>query len=231
MEIQFKPKRPKRIDDITEKLKLFLLNNKNYIEMTFFIIATYKKTDDVDEIKESMEFLIIEHDIESDVNFAKYIELLSEFYNDDSEFCHEKSKLSDRRGDILEKVVENINPIHVKRSNYKIYRECLILDGEKQISGQDIDVIYASEDKYEAELIECKANLETYLGHSIPYDKRRKLDFMKEAKCISSGYEASYENILATCLLDDIESRRVLDKHGYNDFIVMTGIDVLKNLK
>src|SRR5699024_7011443 len=105
-------------------------------------------------------------DIEEDNNFTKYIELIRKFYNDDS-------KLSDRRGDILEKIVENINPIHVKDINYKTYRECIILDGNKEISQQDIDVIYTSEDNYEAELIECKADLENFLGESIPYKKRR----------------------------------------------------------
>ena len=224
MQIKFKPKRPKRIDDITKELTSFLLINKNYIEMTFFIIATYKKSSDIEEIEESIEFLLIEHDIEEDDNFIKYKELLKEFYIDNN-------RLSHRRGDILEKIVENINPIHVKDINYKTYRECIILDGNKEISQQDIDVIYASEDNYEAELIECKADLESFLGESIPYKKRRKLDFMKEAKCISSSYGGSYENILATCLLDDTKSRKVLDEQGYNDFRVITGIDILKNLK
>ena len=224
MEIQFKTKRPKRIDDITKELTSFLLINKNYIEMTFFIIATYKKSSDIEEIEESIEFLLIEHDIEEDDNFIKYKELLKEFYIDNN-------RLSDRRGDILESIVENINPIHVKDANYKTYRECIILDGNKEISQQDIDVIYASEDKYEAELIECKADLESFLGETIPYKKRRKLDFMKDAKCISSSYGGSYENILATCLLDDTKSRKVLDEQGYNDFRVITGIDILKNLK
>lgn len=224
MQIKFKPKRPKRIDDITKELTSFLLINKNYIEMTFFIIATYKKSSDIEEIEESIEFLLIMHDIEEDDNFTKYKELLKEFYDDNN-------RLSHRRGDILEKIVENINPIHVKDINYKPYRECIILDGNKEISQQDIDVIYASEDNYEAELIECKADLEKFLGKSIPYDSRRKLDFMKEAKCISSSYGGSYENILATCLLDDTKSRKVLDEQGYNDFRVITGIDILKNLK
>lgn len=224
MQIKFKPKRPKRIDDITKELTSFLLINKNYIEMTFFIIATYKKSSDIEEIEESIEFLLIMHDIEEDDNFTKYKELLKEFYDDNN-------KLSHRRGDILEKIVENINPIHVKDINYKPYRECIILDGNKEISQQDIDVIYASEDNYEAELIECKADLEKFLGKSIPYDSRRKLDFMKEAKCISSSYGGNYENILATCLLDDTKSRKVLDEQGYNDFRVITGIDILKNLK
>ena len=224
MQIKFKPKRPKRIDDITKELTSFLLINKNYIEMTFFIIATYKKSSDIEEIEESIEFLLIMHDIEEDDNFTKYKELLKEFYDDNN-------KLSHRRGDILEKIVENINPIHVKDINYKTYRECIILDGNKEISQQDIDVIYASEDNYEAELIECKADLERFLGKSIPYDSRKKLDFMKDAKCISSSYGGSYENILATCLLDDTKSRKVLDEQGYNDFRVITGIDILKNLK
>ena len=224
MQIKFKPKRPKRIDDITKELTSFLLINKNYIEMTFFIIAKYKKSSDIEEIEESIEFLLIEHDIEEDDNFIKYKELLKEFYIDNN-------RLSHRRGDILEKIVENINPIHVKDINYKTYRECIILDGNKEISQQDIDVIYASEDNYEAELVECKADLERFLGKSIPYDSRRKLDFMKEAKCISSSYGGSYENILATCLLDDTKSRKVLDEQGYNDFRVITGIDILKNLK
>ena len=224
MQIKFKPKRPKRIDDITKELTSFLLINKNYIEMTFFIIATYKKSSDIEEIEESIEFLLIEHDIEEDDNFIKYKELLKEFYIDNN-------RLSHRRGDILESIVENINPIHVKDINYKTYRECIILDGNKEISQQDIDVIYASEDKYEAELIECKADLESFLGETIPYKKRRKLDFMKDAKCISSSYGGSYENILATCLLDDTKSRKVLDEQGYNDFRVITGIDILKNLK
>lgn len=224
MEIQFKPKRPKRIDDITKELVSFLLINKNYIEMTFFIIATYKKSSDIEEIEESIELLLIMHDIEEDNNFTKYKELLKEFYDDNNRLPH-------RRGDILEKIVENINPIHVKDINYKTYRECIILDGNKEISQQDIDVIYASEDNYEAELIECKADLERFLGMSIPYESRRKLDFMKEAKCISSSYGGSYENILATCLLDNTKSRKVLDEQGYNDFRVITGIDILKNLK
>ena len=224
MQIKFKPKRPKRIDDITKELTSFLLINKNYIEMTFFIIATYKKSSDIEEIEESIEFLLIEHDIEEDDNFIKYKELLKEFYIDNN-------RLSHRRGDILESIVENINPIHVKDINYKTYRECIILDGNKEISQQDIDVIYASEDNYEAELIECKADLESFLGETIPYKKRRKLDFMKDAKCISSSYGGSYENILATCLLDDTKSRKVLDEQGYNDFRVITGIDILKNLK
>ena len=68
MQIKFKPKRPKRIDDITKELTSFLLINKNYIEMTFFIIATYKKSSDIEEIEESIEFLLIEHDIEEDDN-------------------------------------------------------------------------------------------------------------------------------------------------------------------
>lgn len=224
MEIQFKPKRPKRIDDITKELVSFLLINKNYIKMTFFIIATYKKSSDIEEIEESIELLLIMHDIEEDNNFTKYKELLKEFYDDNNRLPH-------RRGDILEKIVENINPIHVKDINYKTYRECIILDGNKEISQQDIDVIYASEDNYEAELIECKADLERFLGKSIPYDSRKKLDFMKDAKCISSSYGGSYENILATCLLDDTKSRKVLDEQGYNDFRVITGIDILKNLK
>ena len=224
MQIKFKPKRPKRIDDITKELTSFLLINKNYIEMTFFIIATYKKSSDIEEIEESIEFLLIEHDIEEDDNFIKYKELLKEFYIDNN-------RLSHRRGDILEKIVENINPIHVKDINYKTYRECIILDGNKEISQQDIDVIYASEDNYEAELIECKADLERFLGKSIPYDSRRKLDFMKEAKYISSSYGGSYENILATCLLDDTKSRKVLDEQGYNEFIVITALDILRNLK
>ena len=231
MEIQFKTKRPKRIDDITKELTSFLLINKNYIEMTFFIIATYKESNDIEEIEESIELLLIENDIEEDDNFTKYIELLREFYIDNSKLSHEKSKLSDRRGDILESIVENINPIHVKDANYKTYRECIILDGNKEISQQDIDVIYASEDNYEAELIECKADLESFLGETIPYKKRRKLDFMKDAKCISSSYGGSYENILATCLLDDTKSRKVLDEQGYHDFRVITGIDILKGLK
>lgn len=224
MQIQFKPKKPKRIDDITKELASFLLINKNYIEMTFYIVGIYKKITDIEEIEESIDLLLIMHDIEEDNNFTKYIELIRKFYNDDS-------KLSDRRGDILEKIVENINPIHVKDINYKTYRECIILDGNKEISQQDIDVIYTSEDNYEAELIECKADLENFLGESIPYKKRRKLDFMKEAKCISSSYGGSYENILATCLLDDTKSRKVLDEQGYNEFIVITALDILRNLK
>ena len=224
MQIQFKPKKPKRIDDITKELVSFLLINKNYIEMTFYIVGIYKKITDIEEIEESIDLLLIMHDIEEDNNFTKYIELIRKFYNDDS-------KLSDRRGDILEKIVENINPIHVKADDYKTYRECIILDGNKEISQQDIDVIYASEDNYEAELIECKADLERFLGKSIPYDSRKKLDFMKDAKCISSSYGGSYENILATCLLDDTKSRKVLDEQGYNDFRVITGINILKNLK
>ena len=224
MQIQFKPKKPKRIDDITKELASFLLINKNYIEMTFYIIGIYKKITDIEEIEESIDLLLIMHDIEEDNNFTKYKELLKEFYDDNNRLPH-------RRGDILEKIVENINPIHVKDINYKTYRECIILDGNKEISQQDIDVIYASEDNYEAELIECKADLEKFLGMSIPYESRRKLDFMKEAKCISSSYGGSYENILATCLLDDTKSRKVLDEQGYNDFRVITGIDILKNLK
>ena len=54
---------------------------------------------------------------------------------------------------------------------------------------------------------------------------------MKEAKCISSSYGGSYENILATCLLDDTKSRKVLDEQGYNEFIVITALDILRNLK
>ena len=168
MEIQFKPKKPKRIDDITKELVSFLLINKNYIEMTFYIVGIYKKITDIEEIEESIDLLLIMHDIEEDNNFTKYIELLREFYIDNSKLSHEKSKLSDRRGDILESIVENINPIHVKDANYKTYRECIILDGNKEISQQDIDVIYTSEDNYEAELIECKADLENFLGESIP---------------------------------------------------------------
>lgn len=232
MEIKFRPKRPKKIDDITESFKKFLLNNRDYIELTFSIISTYVKTSDIEEIEESMEILLVEHGIEEDDYRIKiYLYFLKEFYDDKGEFCHETSELGDRRGDILEKIVENMNPVHVKNDKYEMHRECLIYDRGVAIDQQDIDVVYEGIDKLEAELIECKSNLETFLGKTIPYKKRRKLDFMRSAKLISTGYGASYENILATCLVNGKKCRKILDEQGYDEFRVITAIDILRNLK
>lgn len=232
MEIEFRPKRPKPIDDITESFKKFLLNNKEYIEITLSIASIYVETSDIEEIEESMEFLLMEHGIEEDNDTTKiYVDFLKIFYDDKSEFCHETSKLGDRRGDILEKLVENMKPVHVKSNKYKMHRECLIVDRGVAIDQQDIDVVYEGIDKIEAELIECKANLEKFLGQRIPRNKRRKLDFMRRAKLISVGYGSSYENILATCLVNGSKCRRVLDEQGYNEFRVITALDILRNLK
>lgn len=231
MEIEFRPKRPKPIDDITESFKKFLLNNKEYIEITFFIVSVYSNTSDIEEIQESMEFLLTEHGIEEDDITKIYVYFLKEFYDDESEFSHETSELGDRRGDILEKLVENMKPIHVNNDVYKMYRECLIVDRGVAIDQQDIDVVYEGTDRVEAELIECKANLEKFLGERIPFKKRRKLDFMRKTKLISTTYGASYENILATCLVSESKCRRVLDEQGYNEFRVITALDILRNLK
>lgn len=231
MKIEFKPKRPKQIDDITESFKRFLINNKEYIEMTFSIVSTYAKTSDIDEIEESMEFLLVEHGIEDNDITKIYLYLLKEFYDDESEFCHKTSMLGHRRGDILEKIVENMKPVHVKSDEYEIYRECQIKHEGIVIDEQDIDVVYEGINRLEAELIECKANLEKFLGERIPHKKRRKLDFMRSAKLISNAYEAHYENILATCLVNGRKCKIVLYEQGYNEFRVLTALDILRNLK
>ena len=91
--------------------------------------------------------------------------------------------------------------------------------------------MHESIDKKEAELIECKANLERFLGDNISTKSRKKLDFMNEVKLISEEKYLNYGLFLATCLTDDMLSKKVLQEQGYEKFRVLTSIDIIEKLK
>lgn len=227
MQIYFKRKRRgiKPPSEKTIEFGNFLLQNKEYIEMTFYIVSTHDKPENIGKIKRRFSLYLKQHGLIGNIHLNKYQIHLNEFYNID------ENGLKKRRGDLLELLVQNIKPIYIKSEEYKSYTECHIYKDKQMIKHADIDVVNESTDKKKAELIECKANLKRQLGEKITGKIKNKLDFMNEVKSISEDLNLDYGLFLATCLSDDIECNMVLEENGYGNFKVITSMDIIKNLK
>lgn len=227
MQIYFKRKKRGIVPPANDTINLveFLINNKDYIEMTMFIVGVNDKASHIDKIKKRFKLFARQHSLKNEEKLDGLLTCITNFYTTTDD------DLSKRRGDLLELIVQKINPVYVTNEKYEQYTECYIYHGENIIKHSDIDVVYESEDKKEAELIECKANLERFLKEKIPSSSRKKLDFMNEVKLISEEKELDYGLFLATCLADDTVSKKVLENQGYNKFEILTSIDIIQNLK
>ncbi|MDU2163093.1 hypothetical protein [Intestinibacter bartlettii] len=228
MSIEFRPKTRGDIDIEVINLKQFLLINKDYIKTVFFILCVNKET--IDEGIIELSFTIDEL---KGVKNNECKDLLMKFYNFQGENLdseQRRSKVGNRRGELLELVVNEITPVHVKSSEYTLYKECCIYENGQMIKHMDIDTVFESRDKTEAELIECKVDLSNYLGDDIPYSKRKKLNFMVCVENKSRNYGYNYKLFFATCEETPINSRVALDKHGYNMFNILNCNDIIKQL-
>ncbi len=227
MQIYFKRKNRGITQPSNDTISLvkFLLENKDYIEISMFIIGINDKASYIEKIKKRFKLYANQHGLKNKEKLDELLTHIINFYNTTDD------DLSKRRGDLLEQIVQRIEPVHVKNEKYKQYAECYIYHGEDLIKHSDIDVVHESIDKKEAELIECKANLERFLKEKIPTKSRKKLDFMNEVKLISEEKELDYSLFLATCLSDDTMSKNVLQQQGYYKFEVLTSIDIIENLK
>lgn len=228
MSIEFRPKSCGDMENEVIELKDFLLINKKYIKTVFFIL--YSNKEFLNEEIIEMAFIINEL---KDTKNNQCKDLLMKFYDFNGEcLTSEKriSKVGNRRGHLLELIVNNIKPVHVKSPEFTLYKECYIYENGQMIKHMDIDTVFESKDKIEAELIECKVDLNNYLGDNIPYEKRKKLNFMVDVENRSKIYGYSYKLFFATCEETPTNSRIVLDKHGYTMFNILTCNDIINQL-
>ena len=200
-------------DQITILLSSFLIKNPIYIGLTFSILS--RRTNIDKNIKIRIESSPEIDTVEEHKDLGEYYNLMNSFYDTITE------KLNIRRGKLLELLVSKIQPINTK-SDYEIILESLVEYKGSKITDKDIDVVF----KYnEIELIECKANLSSYLyprpPEKINKKNKKKLKFMMDVKTLAFQSDIKCHLFFATYGQDEELCKDILTSNGFQSFSII----------
>ncbi|MGB4439792.1 MAG: hypothetical protein WBJ13_11365, partial [Sedimentibacter sp.] len=196
MTLTFKTKdNPSKIDTETVELAEFIIHNTKYIEITFAVLSRKKipASNIIKNIKASPEI----DTVDNDKNFIAFCKLMSSFYSTSSDV------IKDRRGYLLELIVRTIKPINDEI--YLAIPESLVFYNGVKMSRCDIDVVLQYS---EYDLIECKADVESYLYVPLAKKKKNKLRFMENVRQLATDERINCKAYLATYGSEEMNGRK-----------------------
>ncbi|RGX10516.1 hypothetical protein [Paraclostridium sordellii] len=225
--LEFKTKPDRRFPDIeTQNLFSFIINHKNFLDITFAILSTYTK--ESKNIKFATLFHPIADKIENDPNLDDYIDLLEAFYSD--KIKNGTDFIAYRRGDLLEMLGGIIAPLTYCK-DYIVIPESLVYENGVKIAKKDIDIITNYNDANKIECIECKANINNYIGKPLDPDSIEKLNFMKLVRSKAKTYKKDCTLLFAT-YRDDIEyASSILMENSFNEFEILNAPELINRIE
>ena len=143
---------------------------------------------------------------------------------------NEKSRLDDRRGRFLEKLWAYNGPYNEKFKIYICKNEAQVYYGDTKISEKDIDIVYEEESNDNIELHECKSTASNSLREPISVKNKGKFDLMKNTMQIASINKVQCNSYIITYDTDKRKITHLLKKHEYDDFRIICGGDIVKNI-
>ena len=226
--IEFREKSVKskrKIDIITKKIFDFILGNKKYLRMIFFIIRMKKEvTSDVvliQYIENNSEY----EEVETDNNLSEFKNLLIEFYKKDIDY---------RRGDLLELLIFEVAPLkgNVYTECEKIKEAKVYIDGRK-LDEKDIDLVCKKnvENKgKEIECIECKVSLDNFLKEPLSEVAIKKIEFMLKVKEILNNNGTLSILYFATLTESIDQVYEILENNGYQEIYIFNASEIVNYL-
>ncbi|TCP63838.1 hypothetical protein [Baia soyae] len=104
------------------------------------------------------------------------------------------------RSAFLEAIIEQYGPIHPTISYKEIYREPLIYDDGEMIGGYEcrMDVVFHEQDDVPMEMVECKANIESFLSATSVWNQ------MKQNRLKKMHYMINLHKYLRECYVEPV---------------------------
>lgn len=224
MDIYFstKPAGRKQSKEV-KNLITYLRLDKNFIKLTLDIISEFKKTLETEENKNYF-YEYIDATFRSMSYSSKqindYCDLMYSIYEKKGE------PLNDDRGDILEAITAKITTCQKckDKESIKMTNEAQFYKDEKKISGMDIDIVF---EHCQYDLLECKANITTYLSEPIKKVKK-KLNFINDVKVECESNSGKVVNVyFVTANLKVEHTKMFLEKYGYQHFKIMDRDEII----
>lgn len=209
-------------DKETKELYQFLLEHKQYLMTTLKIVSQHK---DVIKARNKLERLvkavvISENRYSNDApETTQFIDKLFQFYSS-------TTVLHLRRGDIVELICRNlILCTKCKDKNmWKIIVEAQVLKNNILVSPKDIDIVF---EHCRYDMLECKADLESYLHEPLSQNTQDKLAFMEDANRMVVNSNIYF----VTASSQTAKAKRILNKFNYTRFKILTARDIVSNLE
>ncbi|CEN31419.1 hypothetical protein [Paraclostridium sordellii] len=229
MGLEFKTKSNRReCDPISKQLCSFLLRNKDFIEITFILLSEH--TSETKHISSYILHNLNYPDIEYSNNLETYHDLMENFYTKDIEYSNSNIDIiAYRRGDLLELLVNEITPL-VMCIDFNVIPESHVYENGTKIHDKDVDLITELKDYNKIECIECKANINNYIGNPIDDDTKDKLNFMCMISDKSNSYGVGCDLLFATYRSDISYTKDLLLENSFDNFKIMNSVDLIQRL-
>ena len=244
MKVTFKEKRLKEqlvIDDKTKQLFDFIMNNKEYLDMTIFILTIMDEECNEKDLEKFIEGIFLYDKIKENIEKTnEFKNILYKFYT--LEESESKIIIDSRRGGFLELIMLEISPLKRYENSFdEKVRESLFLRENRKIDNKDIDLVCISKsvendkasekDIISVECIECKIVLESFLKKE-NLKNVGKISFMKNVKkCLMEDCNILSDLYFAT-LSKESGFEEVVLKSDFDaqEFKVFNGRDIKKYL-
>ena len=209
-------------DRETKELYQFLLEHKQYLMTTLKVVSQHK---DVIKQKNSLDRLV-KSVVISEKRYSNDAPETTQFIDKLFQFYSSTAALDQRRGDIVELICRNLILCEKCKDKdmWKIIVEAQVLKNNILVSPKDIDIVF---EHCMYDMLECKADLESYLKEPLSQKKKDKLTFMENVNKMIANSNIYF----VTARSQIARAQAILDNNHYTRFKILSARDIVSNLE